>query len=79
MVWNECSRLQTGAYSTKGELGPSPQQRVPFPTDILRQNPRRIDPRLTAQIAERRESPDRALAEQIAARAPDLITPDYSP
>ena len=40
---------------------------------------RGVEAGLTTQIPERREAPDRALAEQVPARPPDLRTPDHNP
>jgi hypothetical protein len=47
-----------------------------LPCHVVDENARIIGPGLSAEVPERREALDWALAEQLATRAPDEGTPD---
>jgi hypothetical protein len=47
-----------------------------LPAHVLREEPRRIDTGTPADVAERRQTADGTLAEQVTAAPPNLGTPD---
>src|SRR6185312_16071841 len=66
---------QMPLHATQQAISPTPERRLLFPANVLGEEPRRLDTRMTSQVPQCREPPHRARAEEIAPAAVHLHAP----